>query len=452
MSLFKTIQRKLKQFRNTIKSMYFTIVEQDNYIKDETVTNEKVQEIIDNEHKIFETIQSNNVLFKDEQLNEEKIEKISETLIKKKELSKKEIISIIVHDKIMDDDEPVEPDVDQPNINRDFYTMFYRDFSTDIERNPNYAIWRCYHDEKLISQYNLTEDGIIKLFNTCNLGYKGKNLNLLTRFLSEGCCLLYPYLNNLKTDYIGFMHYRRWFNYDMNYLPIKLLEQNYMQYFHFHMPTDEITKHREEYGCEGFDYRTPYKDIENHCFFWSMDKCGIMDDLIEFLQTKYPQYLEGEKEIHDMIWVCMFVCKWEIYVELAKFLYDYVKFINDKYNLEWNDIKWYNHVYDKFLTYNQQHHPKTPDNIYCKRVEDDGSVWCELPFWGEQGWTTCPYEGYKTSIDTNSNLFRVYSYNIEFLTSVFIHNHKHYIDMNNVLYFINEDGTKERIKFQHEEY
>ena len=177
MSLFKTIQRKLKQFRNTIKSMYFTIVEQDNYIKDETVTN-------------------------------------------KKELSKEEIISSIVYDKIIEDNKPVEPDVEQPNINRDFYTMFYRDFNTDIERNPNYAIWRCYHDEKLISQYNLTEDGIIKLFNTCNLGYNGKNLNLLTRFLSEGCCLLYPYLNNLKTEYVGFMHYRRWFNYDMNYLPI----------------------------------------------------------------------------------------------------------------------------------------------------------------------------------------------------------------------------------------
>ena len=146
MSLFKTIQRKLKQFRNTIKLAVFTVVKKDNYVKEETVTNKKVKHIKDNEQKIFETIQSNNVLFKDEQLNEEKIEKISETLIKKKELSKKEIISIIVHDKIMDDDEPVEPDVEQPNINRDFYTMFYRDFSTDIERNPNYAIWRCYHD------------------------------------------------------------------------------------------------------------------------------------------------------------------------------------------------------------------------------------------------------------------------------------------------------------------
>ena len=86
MSLFKTIQRKLKQFRNTIKLAVFTVVKQDNYVKDETVTNEKVQEIIDNEHKIFETIQSNNVLFKDEQLKEQKIEQISETLIKKKEL------------------------------------------------------------------------------------------------------------------------------------------------------------------------------------------------------------------------------------------------------------------------------------------------------------------------------------------------------------------------------
>ena len=65
-----------KQEDTTSSVLYqFTVVKQDNYVKDETVTNEKVQEIIDNEHKIFETIQSNNVLFKDEQLNEEKIEK-----------------------------------------------------------------------------------------------------------------------------------------------------------------------------------------------------------------------------------------------------------------------------------------------------------------------------------------------------------------------------------------
>ena len=46
-------------------------------------------------------------------------------------------------------------------------------------------------------------------------------------------------------------------------------------------------KHREEYGIERFDYKTPYKNIENHCFFWSIDKCGFMDDIIDFLSKEY---------------------------------------------------------------------------------------------------------------------------------------------------------------------
>jgi len=313
--------------------------------------------------------------------------------------------------------------------------------------NLRFNVWKIYHNENLIPQYNLEDKNEIILFNTANVGYDGKSINHLNRFLSEGVGILYPYLNNIKSDFIGFMHYRRIFNSDMNYLPLKLLAQDYIQYFHFHIPTDEIKKHREEYGIINFDYKTPYKNIENHCFFWSEDKCGLMDDMIEFLQTQYPQYLEGEKELHEMIWVCMFVCNWDVYKELAKFIYDYVKFINNKYNLDWNEQKWYNHVYNKFLKYNQEHHPKDSEHMYCKRVEDDGSVWCELPWFGEQGWTTCPYEGFTSSIGVYENVYRIYSYNIEFLISIFIHNHKNYLDENNVLRFINADGSEQIVPF-----
>jgi hypothetical protein len=316
--------------------------------------------------------------------------------------------------------------------------------------NNEFTIWQCYHDENLIKQYGLQENNVIKLFNTSDRNYKGCHLNQLSTFLSEGCCLVYPYLNDLKSDYIGFMHYRRCFNIDD--LSLKKLSQNNIQYFHYHTPIDEFKKHREEYGIEGFDYKTPYKNIENHCFFWSMDKCGIMNDMIEFLQMYYPQYLESEKEIHDMYWACIFVCNWNIYEELARFIYSYISFINTKYHLNWDKRKWIQHIYYKFLNYNQTHHPKTPYNVYCKRVEDDGSVWCELPFWGEQGWRTCPLNGYISKLGNRTNLYRVYAYNIEFLTSVFIHNHQHFIDMNNTLYFVNSDGTKTQIEFNHKDY
>ena len=321
--------------------------------------------------------------------------------------------------------------------------------------NPNvdYSLWQAYHSDDLIDVYNLRNTEDIIIYNTSSMTYPGKSLNYLHKFLCEGTMLLYPYLNNLSSRFIGFMHYRRVFNTTYGKIPIKLLAQGYFQYFHYHNPIDEIKKHREEYGIDGFDYKTPYKNIENHCFFWSVDKCGIMGDMIEFMSTQYPEYLEKEKELHEMIWACTFVASWESYCGLAKFIYDYISFINDKYKLYWNEDLWKKHVYHKFMLYNQTHHPKPKGNKVTRIEEGDGSVWCELPFWGEKGWTNCSYEnGYNTSINTHNNLYRVYSYMIEFLTSVYIYNHYHYLDHNNVLCFISKSGDKNPIPFDDEEY
>ena len=173
-----------------------------------------------------------------------------------------------------------------------------------------------------------------------------------------------------------------------------------------------------------------------------------MDDLIEFLQTQYPQYLKNEREFHKMIWGSIFVCKWNIYKKLAKFIYDYIKFIDDKYNLCFDEDKWFKHVYDKFLTYNQLHHPKYPNFLAMKLIEEDDSVWMELNFWGERGWINCPYEGFNSLINTYENLYRVYSYNIEFLVSVFIHNHKNFLMKNNSLHMIEKNGEIYMMPFE----
>jgi len=322
----------------------------------------------------------------------------------------------------------------------------YRDFRGSL--NYDYNNWLSYHDDKLLEIYPCNENYETRIFNTSNVGYEGKSLNHLHRFLSEGCCLLYPWLNNLETHYIGFQHYRRRYNTNMNVMAQKLLAQNYIQYFHCHYPQNELQIHIKKYGLHWFNFRTKYINIENHCFFWSMDKCGIMDDMIEYLEKSFPQYLEGEKSFHNMYWGCIFVTNWKTYTHLAQFIYLYIKFINDKYKLEWDEHKWYDHVYEKFMKYNQEHHPKYPDHQECRRVENDGSVWCELPFWGNKGWTYGGFEGYTGEFHEKINLWRVYAYNIEFLTSVFIHNHPHYIDQNNRLYFINEDGSTHIIENQ----
>ena len=320
-------------------------------------------------------------------------------------------------------------------------------FAKDLKYNDKFNIWVSYHDENQIEKFNLKDTDNITLFNTANIGYEGKIINHLNRILCEGVCLVYPYLNNKKSDYIGFRHYRRLF--DESKIKFDKLDNNWIQYFHSHFPKNYYETYGKNFNIN-IDYKTPYRNIENHCFFWSMDKCGIMDDMIEFFQTLYPQYLKNERELHKMVWACTFVCKWDLYVELAKFIYDYIKFINDKYDLDFDENKWAKHVYDKFLTYNQIHHPKSPNMMIMKPEEDDGSIWMELTFWGERGWTTCPYEGFTSLINTYENLYRVYSYNIEFLVSVFIYNHKSFLMKNNPFYMIGNHNERNIIPFEEE--
>lgn len=217
------------------------------------------------------------------------------------------------------------------------YNLF-RDFSNDI--NNKYTIWKSYHKELLINKYDLKETKNIILFNTANIGYNGYSLNHLNRFLSEGCCLLYPYLNNLKSEYIGFQHYRRFFNDSI--IDFNKLNNDYIQYF---------WKYSRNNFLDKFNHNSEYVNIENHAYIFVMLECGFGNDIIEFLETKYPQYLELEKNWHPLIALDIFNCKWDLYCELAQFILDYIDFINTKYFLDWNENNWLNHILDKYIKY-----------------------------------------------------------------------------------------------------
>ena len=277
--------------------------------------------------------------------------------------------------------------------------------------NQNYLIWKAYHDESQKSKYNLQNTDNIVIFNTTNIGYNGKCFNYLNRFLSEWCCLVYPWLNNIKSNFIGFQHYKRYFN--INKIDFELLKDNTIQYFHSHFPNKTF-----------FNYFTPttdYLNIEAHAYFWNQNECGFKDDLIEFLKVKYPKYLDGEKNQHEFYGYDIFVCNWEIYCQLAKFLFDYIEFINNKYNLEWSEIKWYSHIQNNFARYILENNI----NIY--------KAGCMSPFYYGFDEALYSLDGYLYKGKSPCNCFRIYSMNIEYLTSVFIFNNKKYFDENNQL-------------------
>lgn len=74
----------------------------------------------------------------------------------------------------------------------------------------NKIIWTSYHEPTIPIRYNLKENENIKFFCTSDT-LELDNINYLNEYLGEICTMYYIWKNNLKSDYIGFQHYRTLF-------------------------------------------------------------------------------------------------------------------------------------------------------------------------------------------------------------------------------------------------
>ena len=75
------------------------------------------------------------------------------------------------------------------------------------------VIWLTYHDDKQIKEFNIKEDGCIKLFKGNDINVSGDNINHLNRYYSEIVTLYYVWKNCIESKFVGFCHYRRKFSY-----------------------------------------------------------------------------------------------------------------------------------------------------------------------------------------------------------------------------------------------
>ena len=291
--------------------------------------------------------------------------------------------------------------------------LFERKFDMDEGNHRRITIWKTYHNESLIKEFNLEENERIFLFNSKNVGYDGKNINHLNQFLCEGVTLVYPYLNNLKSDIIGFQHYRRWFHSDEKSLNVKRIMNGEIQCF-----------------ASWNDYYLTLKDrVKEHCNYWSVYECGMGDDIMEFLEKEYPEIYNHHTMKSEMIGFSISAMSWESYLKYGKFIWDYICFINDKYDLRFEEERWARHMEEKFIKFNQRH-----------RIPRAFGHWDYKKGYGHDNWYTEPYES-KNSF--RYGLYRMYSYHIEFLSSVWFNTHSHFIDKDNsIFYLVDENKTR----------
>lgn len=157
-----------------------------------------------------------------------------------------------------------------------------------------YRIWVSYHKDEQVQQYGLHDDATHRLFATHH-DVEGKNINELNPVYSEMVTMWYVWKNNLKSNYVGFEHYRRHF--DVTRLPNKgecqvyrmldLKQSVYQQYAQCHNKRD-------------------------------------MDVMLSLLEDKYGKdnaYGKYINESHVLVANCCFLMKWGDFTKMCKFLF-----------------------------------------------------------------------------------------------------------------------------------
>ena len=156
------------------------------------------------------------------------------------------------------------------------------------------TIWQTYHEESLIEKYHLQENGIIRLFNSSNLQIEGQHINHLNPFYSELVTMYWVWKNQVKSERVGFCHYRRVFSGILNIAP----RQCQVMAINRNFPVAQHYKSSHNYQ----DYN---------------DAIEILDAQYG-LGNKYSMYLlEGR----IFIPFCCFIMHWEDFDQLCNFLF-----------------------------------------------------------------------------------------------------------------------------------
>lgn len=180
-------------------------------------------------------------------------------------------------------------------------------------------------------EYNLKEDNIYHIIDFTE--HKENDINNLNEYLGELCTMYYVWKNNLKSEYVGFCHYR------MFYCDFALneLKNGYVQ-----------TRSSRRFTNEDNSFDN---SLYTHCKYLNIN---------EYLLVSYNRYLIEKHNINinlctDNIigpnYCNMFICSWEHFNDLCKFIFGFLDYIMP--NESWKDLEQIEYLRNLLISYGE---------------------------------------------------------------------------------------------------
>ena len=247
-----------------------------------------------------------------------------------------------------------------------------------------------------------------------------KNINHLNRFWSEYVCQYYVFMNKIKSDIVTFCHDTRIVK-PQCIDAEKILDEGSIQYYC--VWGDDFTKETDKLGNpidQNKLYRNIYHDIVNK----TNQPMFMYEDFIEYLESQKILALSLIKEyakldIQNFPNREMYSCSWKTFVEMQTFLHGYVEFVEKKHDLK-GDVRRYKEMFKELVI---PHYQKS-----IRDVDEDVSqlTFSNKLYQSDERFTLTMSESTEYGFDSCNNVWRIFSYQIEYLIGMFISCRPHF--------------------------
>ena len=185
--------------------------------------------------------------------------------------------------------------------------------------NPDIKIWCTYHMPEQITEYNIKETDIIKLFYSDNESLKEENINDLNGCLSEIVTYYYVWKNQKYSKYVGFCHYRRHFNcIDFDFIN----DNNVQAYFSW---KDNFLGYKTSFGNPNYCKQDV---VFNHFIDYIKTNCGIDTDK-----------LIRENNLINVCSNISYIFTWNVFNDVCEFLFGFLDYLGNILNVNWKTIE-----------------------------------------------------------------------------------------------------------------